>query len=137
LEKIYRQVYWGLNWSPDGNWICFKADLLDGGSEIAAVHVEGEKKGFKVILPSSALPEVNDSGTALAWGGTGSQILVSMRTKTDRQRRLYILDFAGVKPTQLLPGIPASWTGEDAAWSSDGKKVAFPACLPQQRLQGK
>ena len=54
LEKDYRQVYWGLSWSPDGEWVCFKGDLPDGGSEIAVVNAQGQAKGFKVLLPNCA-----------------------------------------------------------------------------------
>jgi Tol biopolymer transport system component len=129
LQKSYRQIYWGLNWSPDGDWICFKADLPEGGSEITAVHAQGEKKGFRVIVPSSAAPQVNTANMTLAWGGTGNEILISMQTKTGHHQ-LHIFDFAGRRPSRLFPGIPASWPFGDVACSPDGKEVVFTAWPP-------
>jgi TolB protein len=127
LQDRYRQIYWGLTWSPDGKWICLKGVLSEGGCEIAAVSAEGEKKGFKVLLPSSALPEVGNAACTMAWGGTGNQILVYMQTKTDRAGRLYVLDFTGAKPPQLFPKFPAGWESSSMAWSPDGKRVVLSA----------
>jgi uncharacterized protein (TIGR03067 family) len=131
-HKPYRQILWGFTWSPDGTWICFKGVLPDGGREIAAVSVEGEKKGFKVLLPSSARPEISNAVCSMAWGAS-DQILVSMQTKTDRVRRLYVLDFTGVKPPQLFPDFPADWVSGDLACSPDGKKVALSAHHPPRQ----
>lgn len=130
-HKSYRQIYWGLTWSPDGKWVCFKADLPGGGSEIAAVRVDGEKEESKVLLPSSATPEVDNAETAIAWGGPDNQILISMQTKTDRARQIYLFDFAGDKPPKLFPGQPADFACGDMAWSPDGKKVVFSAYPPK------
>ncbi len=126
-HKPYQQIFWHFSWSPGGDWICFKADLPDGGSEIAALSVEGEKKGFKVILPSTALPEVANCYNTLSWGGTGEQILIRMKRKSDRAEKLYILDSSGAKPPQVFPHFPAGWLRGDMAWSWDGKKVIFAA----------
>ena len=130
LDKKYRQIYWGLTWSPDGQWVCFKGVLSDGTPEIAAVSVKGEKKGFKVLLPSSALSEIGSTNCTMAWGGTGSQILVSLRKKTGSKQQLYVLDFTDAKPPELYPGFPADWASHDPAWSPDGKKIVLSACPP-------
>ncbi len=122
-HKPYRQVYWGFTWSPDGKRICFKGILPDGSSEIAVISVEGPEHALKVLLPSSALPEVGSSNCTMAWGGTGNQILVTMQRKTDRLPRLYVFDSTGVKPPRLFPKFPADWMSNDMAWSSDGKRV--------------
>lgn len=135
LEKKYKQVYEGFSWSPDGGWISFKGDLPAGGSEIAAVSAEGEKKGFKILLPASAWPESQNVSKTMSWGGTGGQILVAMRTSVDQLPRLYILDFAG-GDRRLLPGIPADWASDDAAWSPDGKRIAFCAQPSARSAQG-
>ena len=49
LKKSYRQIFWGFGWSPDGKWISFLGGLDDGGRELAAVSIDGEEKGFKVL----------------------------------------------------------------------------------------
>jgi Tol biopolymer transport system component len=132
LERPYRQIWWGMSWSPAGKWLCFKGTLPNGHSEIAAVATAGEKKGFKVILPSSAVCESRSVQATIAWGSPGNQILVCMATKTDRIPQLYLLDFAGVKPPQLLPGQNAHarsalmvWPPEGMAWSPDGKQLVL------------
>ena len=130
LERPYAQISWGFTWSSDGKWICFKGSLSDGGSEIAAVSAEEEKKGFKVILPNTAQPEIDNADTTIAWTGTGNPILISTQTKADQFARLYLFDFAGGKPPKLFPGIPAAWNSFGPAWSSDGKKLVFSAAHP-------
>jgi Tol biopolymer transport system component len=127
LERPYRQIYWGPAWSPDGAWICFKGVRPDGRPEVAAVSIDGEKKGFKIVLPDSATPEVDNCNRSLTWGGPSSQIIIAMRTKNDRVSQFYAYDFAGGQPPRLLPGFPTDWASGDATWSCDGKKVAFSA----------
>ena len=132
-HKPYAQTYHGLAWSPDGKWICFKAALPGGGNESVAVSTEREKQGFKVLLPSSALPEVDNAYATMSWGGTGKQILVRMQRKSDPLRRLYILDSTGVQPPRLFPNFSADWVPGDAAWSWDGKQVVMSANAPDDR----
>ena len=129
LDKAYRQIFWGPSFSPDGKWVCFKGVLPDGGQEVAAVSVEGEKKGFKVILPSTALPEVNDCNCTTSWGGPGNNILIAMTRKGDPTQRLYMFDFAGDKRPRYFPGIPADW------WRSTrpGRGTASSWPLPPAR----
>jgi Tol biopolymer transport system component len=132
LEKTYRQVCEGFTWSPDGKWICFKGDLPEGGSEVAAVSVEGEKQGFKVLLPKSAQPESGNVSKTMAWGPK-NQILVTMQTKADRRLQFYLLDSAGAETPRRFPGFSADWTSDDMAWSPDGKKVVFTAIAAPAR----
>jgi Tol biopolymer transport system component len=126
-HRAYQTIYWGQSWSPDGKWLCFKGVLPDGGNEIAALSVEGEAKGLKVLLPSSAQPEVDNCNMTMSWGGNGRQILVAMKRKGDRTQRLYLLDSEGVKPPRLFANFPAGWTCNDASWSPDGKRVVMSA----------
>jgi TolB protein len=127
LEKSYSQIIWGHTWSADGKWLCFKGNMTDGGCEIAAVSAEEGKKRLKVIVPSTAQPEIDNADATIAWGGAGNRILVATQAKNDRVSRLYFFEFAGGKPPKLLPGIPADWQAFGPAWSSDGKKIVFSA----------
>jgi TolB protein len=126
LEKTYSQIIWGHTWSADGKWLCFKGNLRDGGCEIAAVSTEEGKKQFKVIVPSTAQPEIDNSDATIAWGGPGNRILLATQSKDDRTTRLYFFDVDGGKP-KPFPGIPAEWQSFGPAWSSDGKKIVFSA----------
>ena len=130
LETPYRKIFWVRTWSPDGMWICFKGVLPDGSAEIVAVHVDGQKKGFKVVAPSSALPSAENINSTIAWGDTDNEIVVAMKAKEEEGTQLHVFDSSGGKPPRLFPGIPADWTCSGGAWSRDGKRLVFSACLP-------
>jgi Tol biopolymer transport system component len=127
LQTRYREIFWGGAWSPDGKWLCCKGLLPDGSIEIGAISAEGEEKGFRVLLPSSAQPEVLNSDLGVSWGGDGKQILIAMQKSGDRGRRLYILDSEGARPPRLFPNFPPGWTCNNPCWSPDGKKVVMSA----------
>lgn len=130
LDKTYRQIYWGMAWSPDGQWIAFKGITPENQAELAAVHVEGQAKGFKILLPK-AMPEVKDILWASSWGGDGKRLIASLVGPKGGPRQLYFLDFAEKEPPQLVPGQDPAWANSETAWSADGKKLAFRASLPK------
>jgi Tol biopolymer transport system component len=126
LTRAYRQVYWGMSWSPDGQWIAFRANTPDGKGELAAVHVDGEAKGFKVLLPK-AMPESGDRFSShIAWAGDGKRILVGLCPPTSqRGHKLYFLDFAQKAPPQLVPGPYPDGYITGVSLSRDGKRILF------------
>ena len=75
-------------------------------------------------------PEIDDADTTLAWGGPNNEILVSTRSKGDKQSRLYLFDVNGVQKPKAFPGIPADWNASGPAWSPDGKRLVFSAVPP-------
>jgi len=124
LTRAYRQVYWGMTWSPDGEWIAFKGDTAGGKSELAAVHVDGEAKGFKVLLPRAMPESGNRFSSHIAWGGDGKRILVGLCPPTSqRGHKLYFLDFAQKEPPQLVPGPYPDGYITGVSMSRDGKKI--------------
>jgi uncharacterized protein (TIGR03067 family) len=126
LTRAYRQIFWGMAWSPDGKWIAFKADTADGKSELAAVHVDGEASGFKVLLPTAMPESGNRFSSHIAWGGDGKRVLVGL-CHPDRQsgHKLYFLDFAQKDPPQLVPGAYPDGYITGVSMSRDGKKILF------------
>jgi len=130
LERNYQQIYHQLTWSPDGAWLCFKGILPDGSAELAAVSAAGEKQGFKILVPASAML---DSVTGLAWGGSGSQIVFTGQPKGSSISRMYVVDFRDGKPPRLFPGVPGDWNIGTSVWSPDGKKIAFTAIPSEKR----
>jgi uncharacterized protein (TIGR03067 family) len=125
LEKEYQQVYWGLSWSPDGRWICFRGSLPDGASEVALVHAEGEAKGFKVLLAVKSIPEIKELENYISWSPDGKRILAPIRMEGDANLQLYVLDPEGKIPPQKLAGQDPSVRNYGSSWSPDGKKIVL------------
>lgn len=132
LTKSYQQIYWGMTWSPDGQWIAFKGVTPDGQSELAAVHVEGESKGFKILLPK-AMPGLRYIMFTVAWGGDGGRVLAAMTGPNDNANQLYFLDFAEKERPQLLAGQDPQRSCTSMAWSLDGKKILLTFTPPKPK----
>lgn len=125
LEKQYSQIIWGLSWSSDGQWICFKGNLPDGGSEVAIVHREGQSKGFKVLLPNKDIAGVEDYNSYFSWSPDSKQILVPMKMDKDSNLQLYIFDPEGKNPPKILPGQNPIHRFYGSSWSPDGKNIVL------------
>ena len=106
LDDRYATVFWGMAWSPDGQWIAFKGQTRDGTTELAVVHVERHRQGFRVLLPA-AIPDMTDLLHNPSWNPDGKQIIAAVITKANPARQLYLLDVAGNEPAQAAPGIGA------------------------------
>jgi TolB protein len=125
LEKEYRQVYWGLSWSPDGQWICFKGDLPDGSSEVAVVNAQGQAKGFKVLLPNKEISGVKEFDRYFSWSPDGKQILAPLKMEGDANLQMFILDPEGKNPPKKLAGQDPSVRYYGTSWSPDGIKIVL------------
>jgi uncharacterized protein (TIGR03067 family) len=125
LDRRYRQVYWGLSWSSDGKWICFKGDLPDGSPELAIVNVQGQDKGFKVLVPDKGISGVRNFDRYFSWSPDGKQILAPMTMRGDVNLQLYILDPEGKTPPKKLAGQNPSVRNYGSSWSPDGKKIVL------------
>lgn len=121
LEKAYRQIYWGMAWSPDGRWIAFKG-VTPEGSEIAVVNAEGEKKGFRVLV-SEGKREVKYIVDNVCWSPDSKQILAAYTTQSDPARQIYVLDIDGKSPPKPLPKQQKGRSYSGVAWSPNGKCI--------------
>ena len=64
-HKPYRQIYWGVSWSPDGKWICFKGVTPDGDSELAGSPSKGRRRDSKCSCPTPPCPMSRTTTTRL------------------------------------------------------------------------
>jgi Tol biopolymer transport system component len=125
LDKEYRQIWYGLNWSPDAQWICYRG-ATENGDEAAVVHREGQEKGFRVILSRETMPELESINNFFAWEPSeGKRILVALVTKSNPNFQLYLLDAEGKAPPQRLAGQDATRSCLNGTWSPDGKRIVF------------
>lgn len=127
LERAYRQIYWGMAWSPDGRWIAFKGVAPDK-TELAVVHAEGEAKGFRVPLSVGA-GGVKHLVDNVAWSPDSKQVLAVLMTQDNPAWQLYVIDIQGKIPPKLLPGQRKGRWYTGVSWSFDGKRILV--CTPR------
>ena len=126
LEKPrYATIYWNLNWSSDGQEICFQGDRAEGEGEVAVVSARGEAHGFRVVLSTKDTPQYKYIQYNVAWGGAGADILVCMAGPEDRNCQLYRLDPQAKQPPRRVAGQDAERENLDMAWSPDAKRIVF------------
>jgi uncharacterized protein (TIGR03067 family) len=125
ITEGYQRISTGFNWSPDGQWFCFKGNS-DGRFHTAVIHREGKDKGFRVILSRDAMPDVIDYDCNYSWlKPDGKSILASMATQKCHNHQLYLLDPEGKVAPQLIPGQdPTRWLSTPTS-SPDGKRIIF------------
>jgi Tol biopolymer transport system component len=123
LEKQY-VAFKLMRWSPDGNWICFRGELPDGGLELGVVHTEGERKGLKILWASSTAAERNYGFlSSPTWTPGGKEILARARMPADHYLRLYLFDLGGEKSPRLLLNY-GTLPADGLAYSPDGTRIA-------------
>ncbi|MBN1910382.1 MAG: PD40 domain-containing protein [Pirellulales bacterium] len=126
LDPPYKSNHFGMNWSPDGKWICFKGMRGDEDYDLTLVHVEGQKKGFRKLLSyDSSKPDQTDFGKNYPWTKDGKQMLVSLLPPGEKHMQLYLFDVEGkAKPKRL------DWQRNDCLyqspdWSPDFSKIVY------------
>jgi uncharacterized protein (TIGR03067 family) len=137
LTRRYTQLHYNLCWSPDGQWIALRGTTRDNQRQFAAVHVEGEAKGFKLFWPgpldgpsSSPAPEGSEFCGTVSWTGDGRRLLAGIFAPDGRSCKLYFLDVDGHRPPQVLPGQPPVWRVWGLDLSPDGRKILLNGSVP-------
>ena len=120
LKDSSEGVYWGMAWSPDGEWVCFNR----GMNQIVAVHAEGQEKGYKVLYSCNQDPNAEQVDTHVGWSADGKQVLAAILKQDSPNQLLYRLDFEGKKPPKLLPKLDRNRYYWNLGCSPDGKKIA-------------
>ena len=77
LDDRYGRIFWGMSWSPDGQWLAFNGQTPDGAVELAVVHLDGHERGFRVLLSHGKPKRTGRGGYWLSptWSPDGQHVL--------------------------------------------------------------
>jgi Tol biopolymer transport system component len=105
-------IQWGLDWSPDGNYIVY----FDNAQNLYKVAIDGSQQPELLLQKAyGAHPSWSPDGLQIAYAGSGD---------------IYLLRLADKQTTSLL-GKTTKGTHPD--WSPDGNKIVFtqnPVSIP-------
>ncbi len=106
----------GFDWSPDGNRLAAIIER-NGGRELVLVHADAPDKNVTTRLRGNL--------ESVAWSPTENVLAISIRDDGSQRQQLYLLPVDGEKPAELIAGQEGD--NREAAWSPDGKYLAFAA----------
>ncbi|HLA85280.1 MAG TPA: hypothetical protein VJL29_10845 [Thermoguttaceae bacterium] len=125
LDGRYFYIYYGMAWSPDGQWIALVGRKEDASWELAIVHVEGHAKGFRVLVPTEGNDDFRPT-TNPSWSPNGKQVLAALQ-KRRGSWALYAIDVNEPHAIRRIPGQREDRSYSSPAWSPEGKKIVFCA----------
>jgi len=87
----YQQIFWNQAWSPDSQWLVFKAQRHDGAWDVGTVHVLGQKHGFRVLHGEEVFAD-------FAWHPDGERIFFGEWNPRLKRAEIRILPRDGSTP---------------------------------------
>jgi Tol biopolymer transport system component len=116
----YNYIYWNLGWSHDSRWIAFKGQPRDANEFELAVAGIGAGDGLRVLFKTSGSLHAD-----FTWAPDNRRVLFAMHSPQHQGSKLFLVD-------RLNPTAPALFLGHagdqevlGAAWSRDGRRIAF------------
>ena len=131
LDGRYFYIYYGMSWSPNGQWIALVGRKRDASYELAIVHVDGHKKGFRVLAPTGESKGFRP-GTNPSWSPDGKQIVAALRPPK-KSWALYTIDVDSPGQLRRIAGQREDRGYGNPACSPDGKKIVFCAKKDRKR----
>jgi Tol biopolymer transport system component len=125
----YTYIYWNLGWSHDSRWIAFKAQNR--------ATREYELAGAAIDVPNSFQVLYKTTGSLNAdftWSPDNRRVVFSMHSPPHQGTKLFWVDRAASKVPELFPNQPPLNDILGAAWSHDGRQIAFASQAPPQPI---
>ena len=113
FDEPFEYLFAGFNWSPDGQRLALCARPKAGAPrQLLLVSAQGARQGLDVRFES-------EQGGSVSFSPDGKQLVF------DNGYKLFILEVAGKKPPQRIPGQQAKHKNKEPHWSPDGKWIVF------------
>jgi Tol biopolymer transport system component len=124
-KSPYSSFFWNFAWSPDGRYIAFKGQRVEGEKfELGIVDARGAKHGLITRVEGEATPNIG-------WSHESKRIFFSQKTKERGGRvQIYTVAADNMEPPQLLPGQDPLRANITAALSPDGKQLLIVSRKP-------
>ncbi|HEY2841470.1 MAG TPA: hypothetical protein VGJ26_20090 [Pirellulales bacterium] len=122
FEKYQRVI--GASWSPDGKLLAYIAQVKTADPQLKEFVLGVTIASAVGVQESPRIRCRGDIGWMPAWSPDGRQIAL-WTIDARGAKRLSLVRYAGTDEPVEIKGQPAESSSSDAAWSPDGKHLAF------------